>query len=165
MPTPVVFKNMVFITNAHGRLAPLYAVRLNATGDISLHGEQCSNSFVAWSLARDGSYMATELVYRDLLYNCRWNGVLSCYQPGSGNRLYQERLGGGTSAFTASPVAGDGKIYICSEEGDVYVVKGGASFELLAKNSLGEVCLATPAISEGILLFRTQRRLLAIASR
>jgi len=165
VPTPVVFKDMVYITNAHGRLAPLYAIHLNAAGDISLQGEQSSNRFVAWSQARDGSYMATPLVYGDFLYNCRWNGVLGCYETGNGNRLYQERLGGGTSAFTASPVAADGKIYICSEEGDVYVVKGGPKFELLAKNSLGEVCLATPAISEGVLLFRTQSRLVAIANR
>ncbi len=165
VPTPLVFGDMVFITNAHGSQAPIYAIRLDASGDISLRGGQSSNEFVAWSLNRDGSYMATPIVYGGYLYNCRWNGVLSGYEPRSGTRLFQQRLGGGTSAFTASPVAADGKIYIASEEGDVYVVKAGAKYELLAKNPLGEVCMATPAISEGTLFFRTQKHLIAISER
>jgi len=165
IPTPVVSNGLVFITNAHGRLSPIYAIRLSAAGDISLQGEQTSNEHVAWSVARDGAYIATPIVYRDHLYNCRWNGVLGCYEAATGNRLYQERIGGGTSAFSASPVASDGKIYFTSEEGDVYVVKAGPEHEILAKNSLGEVCMATPAISEGTLLFRTQNHLLAIRKR
>jgi len=165
VPTPVVSGDMAFITNAHGRMAPIYAIRLSASGDISLQGEQNSNTYVAWSHSRDGSYMATPLVYGDYVYNCRWNGVLSCYEIKTGNRLYQERLGEGTSGFTASPVAADGKIYIPSEDGDVYVVKAGPAYQLLAKNQMGEVCMATPAISEGILFFRTQGHLIAVSSR
>jgi outer membrane protein assembly factor BamB len=162
VPTPVVSGGMVYITNAHGKLAPIYAIRLGATGDISLQDDQTSNDHIAWSANRDGAYMATPVVYGQYLYNTRWNGVLCCYGAREGNRLYQERLAAG--AFTASPVAGDGKIFIASEDGDVYVVKAGAEYQLLAKNSLGEVCLATPAISEGMLLFRTQNSLIAIAN-
>ncbi len=165
VPTPVLFGDMVFITNAHGPIAPIYAIRLSAKGDISLQGDESSNAHVAWFAKRDGSYMSTPIVYREHLYNCRWNGVLSCYVPASGSRLYQERLGEGASAFTASPVAGDGKIYIASEDGDVYVIEAGPTYRLLAKNSLGEVCLATPAISEGTIFFRTQSRLVAIAEK
>ncbi len=165
VPTPVLFGDLVFITNAHGPMAPLYAIRLSATGDITLAADENSNAHVAWSARRDGSYMSTPIVYGGHLYNCRWNGVLSCYVPETGSRLYQERLGEGMSAFTASPVAGDGKIYIAGEDGDVYVIKAGPAYQLLAKNSLGEVCLATPAISEGMLIFRTQNRLLAMAER
>ncbi|MFH1575241.1 MAG: PQQ-binding-like beta-propeller repeat protein [Acidobacteriota bacterium] len=163
VPTPVVFRDMAFITNAHGPMAPIYAIRLNATGDISLQGEQSSGEHVAWSYLRDGSYMGTPLVYGEHLYNCRWNGVLSCYSAGDGTRHYQERLGEGASAFTASPVAAAGKIYITGEDGDVYVIQAGPAFQLLARNSLDEACLATPAISEGNLIFRTQGHLLAIS--
>jgi outer membrane protein assembly factor BamB len=165
VPTPVVWKDLIFITNAHGKLSPVYAIRSGATGDISLKDNETSNRFVAWSLPRDGSYMSTPLVYGDKLYNCRWNGVLSCYQADSGERLYQERLGGGTSGFTASPVGGDGKIFIPSEEGDVYVVKAGPTFELIGKNPLDEVCMASPAISEGKLYFRTKTHLIAVAAQ
>lgn len=164
-PTPVVAGGLIFITNAHGKLAPIYAVRADATGDISLKGDETSNRFVAWSAPRDGSYMATPLVYGDFLYNCRINGVLSCYEARSGTRSYQERLGAGATGFSASPVAGDGKIYFAGEDGDVYVVKAGPRFELLSKNSVGEECMASPAISEGVIYFRTRSTAIAIAAK
>jgi outer membrane protein assembly factor BamB len=164
VPTPVISGDTAFITNAHGDLSPIYAIRLSARGDISLERDQTSNEYVAWSRLREGSYMSTPLVYGDYLYNCRWNGVLSCYEGATGKRLYQQRLGGGTSAFTSSPVAADGKIYFTSEDGDVFVIGAGPEYKLLAKNSLDGVCLATPAISKGMLFFRTKDHLIAINS-
>ncbi len=164
VPTPVVAYDMVFLTSAHGPMAPLYAIRLNATGDISLRPGETSNQFVAWSYARDGAYMITPVVYGDYLYNAKNNGVLSCYNARSGERMYQTRLGGGTSGFTASSVAGDGKIYFSSEDGDVFVVKAGPAFELIAKNVMGEVCMASPAIAEGVIYFRTRSHVVAVAT-
>jgi len=165
VPTPVLAHGMVFITNAHGPMAPILAIRLNATGDISLAPNETSNQFVAWSNPRDGAYMITPVVYGDYLYNAKNNGVMSCYEAKTGTKLYQERLGAGTSGFSASPVAGDGKIYFAGEDGDVYVVKAGPKFELLAKNPMGEVCMASPAISGGVLYFRTQSHVVAIAAK
>jgi outer membrane protein assembly factor BamB len=109
--------------------------------------------------------MPTPLVYGDYLYLCRDNGVLSCYRAKTGERMYQERLGGGRTGFSASSVAADGKLYFTSEEGDVFVVRAGPRFELLATNSLDEVAMATPAISEGTLYFRTRSHLVAIAQQ
>jgi outer membrane protein assembly factor BamB len=165
VPTPVVAFGLVFITNAHGPMAPIYAIRLSATGDISLAASETSNQFVAWSYPRDGAYMITPLVYGDYLYIAKNNGVMSCYDAKSGNRVYQQRLGGGTSGFTASPVAGDGKIYFASEDGDVYVVKAGPTFELVSRNAMGEICMASPAISGGVLFFRTQSHVVAVAAK
>jgi outer membrane protein assembly factor BamB len=165
VPTPVVAHGMVFITSAHGPIAPILAIRLNASGDISLAANQTSSQFVAWSYARDGAYMITPVAYGDYLYNAKNNGVMSCYDAKSGARLYQERLGSGASGFSASPVAGDGKIYFAGEDGDVYVVKAGPKFELLAKNTMGEVCMASPAISAGVLYFRAQSHVVAIAAK
>ena len=90
---PVVANGLVFITNAHGLMAPIYAIRTNASGDISLPEDRESNQFVAWSKRRDGSYMQTPLVYGDYLYLCRWNGILSCYEARTGKQLYDERVG------------------------------------------------------------------------
>jgi outer membrane protein assembly factor BamB len=165
VPTPVAAHGLVFITNAHGRMAPIYAVRATATGDISLKETENANSHIAWSRPRDGGYMQTPLVYGDYLYVCRDNGVLSCYEAKTGNRVYEERLGTGRTGFTASPVAADGKLYFTSEYGDIYVVRAGPKFELLSVNPMGEICMATPAISAGMLLFRTQGHLVAIAER
>ena len=121
VPTPVVAGGLVYITNAHGGAAPIYAIRTSATGDVSLPEGRTSNAHVAWSQERDGAYMQTPLVYAGLLYNCRDNGVLSVYDAKTGRRLYQQRLGEGGAGFTASPVAADGKVYFTSEEGEVTV--------------------------------------------
>ena len=165
VPTPVVGHGLIFVTNAHGGAAPIFAVRPTATGDISLKEGETTNEHVAWSKPRDGGYMQTPLVYGDQLYVCRDNGVLSVYDAETGKRLYQERLGDGRTGFTASAVAADGKVYYTSEEGEVFVLKAGPTYEVLARNPLGEVTLATPAISEGALIFRTRGHVVSIGGK
>ena len=162
VPTPIAAHGLIFITNAHGKMSPIYAVKPGATGDITLKEGETSNAHIAWSHLRDGGYMQTPLVYGDLLYVCRDNGVLSVFDAKTGQRHYQERLADGRTGFTASPVASNGRIYFTSEEGDVYVVKAGPAFEQLGVNPLGEVAMATPAISEGTMFFRTRGHLVAV---
>jgi len=162
VPTPVAGHGLIFITNAHGRMAPIYAIRAGAEGDITLQGGATSNAHIAWSTPRDGAYMQTPLVLGDFLYVCRDNGVLGCYEAKTGVRRYLERLSSGRSGFTASGVAADGKLYYPSEEGDVHVVAAGPEFQLLTVNPLGETCLASPAVSEGWLFFRTRRHVVAV---
>jgi outer membrane protein assembly factor BamB len=162
VPTPVIGHGLIFITNSHGGQSPIYAVKPTATGDITLKAGETSNAHVAWSAARDGAYMQTPLVYGDLLYVCKDNGVLSVFDARTGQRHYQSRLADGRTGFSASPVASNGRIYFTSEEGDVYVLKAGPAFEQLAVNPLGEVAMATPAISSGVLFFRTRGHLVAI---
>jgi outer membrane protein assembly factor BamB len=163
VPTPVIAHGLAYITNAHGGLAPIYAIRLTAEGDISLGPDQTTNTHLAWAHLRTGNYMQTPLVYGDLLYACRDAGIMACYDARTGEKKYRERLADG-KGFTASPVAGDGKIYFTSEEGDVHVIKTGESFEVLGKNSLGGISMATPAISKGTLYFRTHKHLVAVGA-
>ena len=106
--------------------------------------------------------MQTPLVYGDILYICRDNGVLSVYEAETGRRLYQQRLADGRTGFSASAVAGDGKVYYTSEDGSVLVIRAGPVFEQLAENVMGETAMATPAISEGTIFFRTRTRLVAV---
>jgi len=106
--------------------------------------------------------MCTPLVYQGLVYIVKYNGVLSVYDAKSGERKFQERLAGGTAAFTASPVASGGKVYLANEDGQVFVLKAGPAYQLLSLNDMGSSILSTPAISEGKLLFRTQQHLMAI---
>ena len=162
VPTPVVSDGLIYITNAHGKMSPVYAIRDTASGDISLAEGATSNAGVAWSTPRDGGYMCTPLAYRGLVYIVRYNGVVTVFDAKTGERKYQERLAGGTAAFTASPIANDGKVYMANEDGQVFVIKAGPMYELMALNEMGSSVLATPAISEGRLLFRTQRELIAI---
>ncbi|HXV78230.1 MAG TPA: PQQ-binding-like beta-propeller repeat protein [Candidatus Polarisedimenticolaceae bacterium] len=162
VPTPYVADGLVFLTSAHGPGSPIYAIRPTARGDVTLGEGQQTNDHVVWSRRGGGSYMPTTLVYRGLLYVLRDNGVLTVYRALDGEQQYQQRLGTGSSGFTASLVAGDGKVYATAETGEVYVVKAGAAFELSATNEMGEICMATPAISRGMIFYRTKDHLVAL---
>ncbi|MHC4559846.1 MAG: outer membrane protein assembly factor BamB family protein [Planctomycetota bacterium] len=165
VPTPVIAHDLAYITNAHGRMSPIYAVRLSATGDISLNENETSNEHVAWSYNRGGNYMPTPIVYNDYLYCGSDRGTLSCFEPKTGKLQYRERLSSKGASFSASPVATDGKIYFTAETGEVYVVQAGPEFKLLGINKMDEICMATPAISQGNLFFRTRHHLVVIGER
>lgn len=162
VPTPIIAHNLIYITNAHGRLAPLYAIRPSAEGDISLADGETSNKHIAWTDPRSGAYMQTPLVYGGHLYSCRDNGVLMCYDAKTGELLNRKRLGDGRGGFTASAVAGENKLYYTGEQGDVYVIRPTPELEVLAVNPLGEIAMPTPAISQGVLYFRTKGHVVAI---
>ena len=162
MPTPVIAHDLIFITGGYPAGRPIFAVRTGATGDISLKEGEETNQFVAWRQARGSSYTGTPLAYGDYLYISSDNGIFTAYNARTGERVYQERL---PTSFSASPVAADGKIYLASEDGDVFVVRAGPKYELLATNSMGEALMATPAISDGIIFLRSQGHVTAIAER
>ena len=162
VPTPIVWNGLIFLMSAHGPRSPIYVVRTDAQGDVSLKGGATTNKYVAWSTLRGASYMQTPLVYGENLYSCHIDGVLSCFEARTGKLRYKERLGTGGEGFTASPVASEGKIYFTSERGSVFVVKPGNQFQVVATNSMGEVCMATPAISDRRIFFRTQGHVIAV---
>jgi outer membrane protein assembly factor BamB len=163
VPVPIIGDGLVYITNAHGPGSPIYAIKSTATGDVSLAAGTTTNDHIAWSLPRDGAYLISPVLYDGLLYVTKSNGAFSAFDGKTGERVYgPQRLGSGTTAFTSSTIAADGKVYFTSEEGDVYVVKAGRTFELLATNPLDGIAMATPAISEGVIYFRTAGNLIAV---
>ena len=103
--------------------------------------------------------MQTPIIYRGYMYNLNVNGQLTCYDALTGEMKYKSSL---NEAFTASGIAADGKLYFSSEEGNVYVVKAGPEFQIISKNDLKDICMATPAISGNTLFFRTQHFLIAV---
>ncbi|MDX2034359.1 MAG: PQQ-binding-like beta-propeller repeat protein [Blastocatellia bacterium] len=161
--TPVVGHDLVFVTAGYPPIQPIYAIKPTAAGDITLAEGKESNDHIAWSKKRGGTYMPTPIVYGDHLYTCGNNGVLTCYDAKTGERIYQQRIAGQSNAFSASPIAADGKLYFAGEDGDVFVVKAGPKYELLATNPMGEVMMSTPAISEGMLIVRTIGHVYGIA--
>jgi outer membrane protein assembly factor BamB len=98
-------------------------------------------------------------VYEGRLYVHNEQGILTCRDARTGKELYRQRLEG---KFTASAVAGDGKLYFVNEDGVTFVVKSGPSFELLARNVVPGECLASPAISEGNVFLRVGRQLFCV---
>jgi outer membrane protein assembly factor BamB len=164
VPTPFAADGMIFITSGYSPVQPIYAVFPGGRGDLTLKDGAESNAQIAWSKMRGGPYMPTPVYYRGHLYVCSNSGQLTCYEGRTGKQLYRAKLGG-TNGYTASPVAADGRLYFTDEDGKVYVVEAGPAYRLLAVNDLGDVCLATPAISNGRIFFRTQKYLMGFGRR
>jgi len=162
IPTPFVANDWIYITSAHGGQSPIHAVLPSARGDITPGSDENKKHF-AWSLQKGGSYISTPVVYGDNIYLGSGN-IIRSFNATTGEKVYAERFPSRAQVI-ASLVAGDGKIYCPSEKGTVYVLKAGAEFEVLSSNPMGEPCLATPAISEGVLYFRTTRSLVAIGEK
>ena len=152
--TPVVHRGLAIVTAGYPPVRPVYAVRVGSRGDLSLPAGKTSSDAIAWSHDRDGTYISSPIVYRDLLYTLNNNGILTAYDVENGARLYRARVGGG-GAFTASPVAADGKLFVASEDGDVFVIQAGREYAELGRFPMNEVVMASPAISNGVLIVRT----------
>ena len=151
MQAPQIANDLIYITGGYPPGRPIYVFRPGASGDISLKPGEEKNAFLAWSSSKGSSYTPTPLIYDELLYVLADNGVLSSYVAGTGELVYQQRL---PSSFSASPVAADGRLYLASEDGDVFVVKTGRQYELLSRNTMGQPLMATPALSSGMLILR-----------
>ncbi len=162
VPSPVIANDLFFLSGGNPRGRDFYAVRPTATGDISLAADAERGAHVAWRKTRGSSYTPTPIVYEGLLYVCNDNGVLTVYNAVTGAQLYTHRIGTTNSTFSASPVAGRGHLYFASEDGEVFVVKAGAKYEQVAVNRMGEALMATPAISDGIMIIRGQQHLFAV---
>ena len=109
--------------------------------------------------------MPTPLAYNGNLYVLGNNGLFDAYDLKSGAELYRQRLSLVGSGFSASPIAADGKIYLSNEDGEILVISAGDKFNHLATNSMGELIMATPALSEGVMYVRSASSLFAIGRK
>jgi len=152
--SPVASNGLVFVTGGYPPVRPVYAIRPGAEGDISLPKGQDKNQAIAWSNMTEGTYIPTPLVYDGLLYTLNINGVVTAYNSQTGERAFRGRVGTGGS-FSASPIGADGRLYIASEDGEIYVLTAGPGLTQVSKNDMKEVVMATPAISDGLVVIRT----------
>jgi len=159
--TPVAGNGLVYVTGGYAPVRPIYAIRPGAEGDISLQKGQDSNQSIAWSNMTEGTYIPTPLLYDGLLFTLNINGVLSAYDPQTGKRAFRGRVGTG-GAFSSSPVGADGRLYIASEDGEVYVISATEDMKQIARNDMKEVIMATPAISDGLIIIKTMGHLYAV---
>ncbi|MEM9596437.1 MAG: PQQ-binding-like beta-propeller repeat protein [Acidobacteriota bacterium] len=156
--SPIAQDGLIFATGGYRTPKPVYAIKPGGRGDLTPE-EGGSSSHVAWSSQTDGIYVPTPLLYRGILYMGKGNGVLTARDPATGEEIYKERLRG---KYTASPVAADGRIYFTAEDGDVTVIQAGRTLKVLAESELGSASLATPAISNGTIVFRTVEGLVGV---
>jgi outer membrane protein assembly factor BamB len=164
-PTPIVADGLIVVASGRAPERPIFAVRPGSRGDITLPPGRTSSDAIAWSWTARGSYMPTPLAYDGLLYVLANNGVLDAYEVTTGREIYRQRLPLVGSGFSASPVAADGKIYLSNEDGEMLVVRAGRTFEHIATNSMGELLMATPALSDGVMYVRGASSLFAIGAR
>jgi outer membrane protein assembly factor BamB len=164
-PTPIAADDLIVVASGRGPERPIFVVKAGARGDLTLADGQTSSEAIAWSKTGRGSYMPTPLIYQGILYVLANNGVLDAYELATGKELYRQRLETVGSGFSASPVAADGKIYLSNEDGEMLVIAAGSTFKLLATNSMGELLMATPALSGGRMFVRSSTSLFAVGRK
>lgn len=171
VPAPVIGDGLVYFTSNHRPIRdsdppqPVFAVKADAKGTLTPGSEEKPDPQMAWMKTRIGSYMQTPLLYRGVLYVCKDNGMLVALDAATGDERWKRRLTEERTGFTASAVAGDGKLYYTSEDGLVSVLDADKDRAALATNNLGETCLSTPAVSDGVMYWRTRGHVVAIGQK
>jgi outer membrane protein assembly factor BamB len=163
-PSPVAAGDVLYVGSGSQGDAnrPMLAIKPGARGDISLAENEKANDFVIWFHPRMTGYTPSPLVYDGRVYAVNDNGVLQVADARTGAEIYKARLGGGGHTFSSSPVASRGRIYCLSEDGDTFVVRAGDRYEEIAKNTLAEMSLASPAAAQDSLYIRTLTKLYRI---
>lgn len=163
-PSPAAGGGLLFVgSGSQGENnRPLYAIKPGASGDISLPQGETSGPFVAWFQPRGTPYTGSPLYYRERLYSINDTGQMQVFAAATGREIYRERLGGASNTFSSSPIASAGRIYALNENGTTIDFAAGDEYALLGKNALGEMSLATPAVSGASLFIRTQTKLYRI---
>jgi outer membrane protein assembly factor BamB len=162
IPSPYASDGLLYLNGGAGGM--MAAVKPGATGTLTAGAGKTPSEYVAWSVERAGTYLATQLAFDGALYSITDTGILSRYDAKTGKLGYRSRIEGGT-AFTSSPWAYDGKVFCLNEEGKTFVIAAGETYQLLRVNDLEEFALATPALVGDRLLLRTESRLYSIRQR
>lgn len=123
------------------------AIRPGASGD-------ATQSHVKWQSNRHVPFCASPLYDHGRVFTVKDGGIFCSIDATSGKIVKTGRLHG-TKNYYASPVAGDGKVYLVDEQGELSVVSSLARWQLLSSADLGENVYASPAIAEGNILLRT----------
>ena len=168
IPTPFARHGLLFISSGYigDQLRPTYAIKPGASGDISLAPGTTTNDYIVWSLPTIAPYNPTPLVYGDYLYTLLDRGFFTAHDARTGQEIYgRQRIAPDATGFSSSPWAYNDRIFVMSEDGDTYVLQPGPEFNVLGKNSLNEMSLATPAVSDDSLIIRTASKLYRISER
>ncbi len=166
IPMPFSKFGLLYIASGYvgDQHRPVYAIKSGASGDISLKEGETSNHFIAWYQRQASPYNPSPIVYGDLYYTLLDRGFFTAHDARTGKEIYEKkRIDPAAGAFTSSPWAYNGKIFCLSEDGDTFVIQAGPEYKLIGKNSLDEMCMATPAIVRGSLVIRTASKLYRIA--
>ncbi len=129
----------------------LLAIKPNGIGDVS-------DTHIVWRSTEGAYYVPSPVCTGDYLISTMTNGTAYCMDVATGNVVWKEKLG---KQYPSSVYAG-GLVYIPNDEGVITVIKPGPTFEMVAKNTLGETMNASPAISNGKIFLRGDKHLFCI---
>lgn len=150
-PSPVVGGGLIFTSS--GFEAPTTrAIRLGGKGDVT-------KSHIAWEQTKGVSALASLLYVAPHVYSITRDNILHCLEASSGKIVWMKRLEG---IHSASPVYADGRIYILSEDGVTLVLRPGEKYDEIARNNIGETCLASMAVSQKHFYIRSDQHLFSI---
>jgi outer membrane protein assembly factor BamB len=164
-PTPVFADGVWVVASGRAPERPIFVVRADARGDLTPPAGQSSGGALLWSRTGRGPYMPTPLVYKGIVYVLANNGVFDAYDLQTGAEIYRQRLEKVGNGFSSSPVGADGRIYLANEDGDMIVVEAGRTFRQIASSEMGELVMATPALSRGVMYVRTAKSLVAVGRK
>ena len=151
IPMPVVHEGTIYASRGY-RSGPYLAIRPGGRGDVT-------SSHVTWHVPTGAPYVSSLVHYQGLLYMATDNGILTIADASDGSKVWQGRVGG---VFSASPVAGDGKVYLQSESGETIVLRAGRGAEIISRNTIGERTLASMAISNSRIFLRSDENLFCV---
>jgi outer membrane protein assembly factor BamB len=153
IPVATVVDGVLYTTRGY-RSGPYVAVRLGGEGDVT-------DTHVAWRVPTGAPYVSSLVHQNGLLFTASELGIVTCLDAGTGERVWQERVGG---VYTASPIAADGRVYLVSETGETVVLRASRTFEVLARNRLTAHFVASPIAADGRIILRADNELIAIGA-
>ena len=153
--TPVVGEGVV-IVSAGFPAKKVIAIRPGGSGDIT------GTAQVLWTYEKGTAYVVSPILYGDLVYLVSDRGIMTALDARTGAVKYEGGRVPVPASFTGSPIAANGRILLTSEDGDTFVIRAGATHEVLSTNSVGEPVYATPAISNGRIYIRGEKHLFAV---
>jgi len=146
-------------TNMAGGGSIIQAIRGGGYGDVT-------KTHLAWNLNnRSPSNLSSPIVFGNQLLVVKRGGIASSFDAETGKAHWETKRIGNLGEYYSSPIAGDGKIYLTGENGFVVVLAPGPELKVLAKNDIGGTCIATPAIANGRIFFRTREKLLCVEGK
>lgn len=148
----LVYTDGVFMMTGGFPTLHILGIRPDGQGNVT-------DTHVLWHLRKRASYVPSPIAAGKHFFLVDDKGTASCLAARTGKRLWQKRLG---RHHSASPVSANGKLYFLDDDGVTFVLKAAPTFELVAKNPLGEPCRASPAISRGQILIRGLKNLYCI---
>ena len=136
----------------------IQAIRGGGSGDVT-------KTHLVWNLDnKSPSNIASPLVVGDQLFVVKKGGISASFSAADGKKLWSKKRIRNLGNYYASPIAGDGKIYVMGENGYLVVLQQGAKLKILGRNDMGETTVATPAIADNRIFVRTLNQLFCISN-